>query len=175
MEFTRDFIIKILIRLFEEKNSRKATAEEISTIQQTAEDSFGSSDDTTSFHGDEICQLLQEEEINEVAHAIRMVIVCYVESINERSFYKIKQNIALIKEFHPKVLKYSQTELFSKIVKYAREDMFTGDLCILGDQTQYLNLFEEYTENPKALSLSCIKDNKPELVAYLGGQQVFDL
>ena len=174
MELTKDFIIKILIRLFEEKNSRKATAEEISTIQQTTEESFGSSDDTTSFHGDEICQLLQEE-IDEAAHAIRMVIVCYVESINERSFYKIKQNIALIKEFHPKVLKYSQTELFSKIVKYAREDMFTGDLCILGDQTQYLNLFEEYTKDPKALSLSRIKDNKPELVAYLGGPQAFDL
>ncbi len=40
MEFTKDFIIKILIRLFEEKNSRKATAEEISTIQQTTEESF---------------------------------------------------------------------------------------------------------------------------------------
>ena len=79
MEFTKDFIIKILIRLFEEKNSRKATAEEISTIQHTTEESFGSSDDTTSFHGDEICQLLQEEEIDEASHAIRIVIVCYVE------------------------------------------------------------------------------------------------
>ncbi len=53
--------------------------------------------------------------------------------------------------------------------------MFQGDMRILGNQTQYIKMFEEYTKSPVTLSLLPIKENNPELVAYLGGTQAFDL
>ena len=167
----------MLISIFEKQNSRKATKEEISIIQQTIEVDTNNQDTyQTDETDDEVSKLLQEEEISDAAHAIRMVVVNWVDSINnEQSFYEIKRNINLIKEFHPKVLEYSQTDLFPAIIKYAKKDMFQGNMRILGDYTQYLKMFEEYTKSPEALSLLPIKENNPELVAYLGGSQAFVL
>lgn len=178
MEFSKNTLGKILLSIFEKQNSRKATAEEQTIIQQTVEEIIDThqTDDAVIDEDDETSKMLQEEEIVDVAHAIRMVIVSWVDSINdELSYYEIKCNINLIKEFHPKVLKYSQTNLFPAIIKYAQEDMFQGDTRILGDQTPYLKMFEEYTKNPETLSLLPIKENNPELVTYLDEPQAFDL
>lgn len=179
MNFSKTTLGKILISIFEKQNSRKATKEEKSIIQQIIK---GNTDKQDTYktggivnHDDEISEFLQEE-IADVAHAIRMVIVSWVDSINdEQSFYEIKCNINLIKEFHPKVLEYSQTNLFSAIINCAKEDMFQGDMRILGDQTQYIKMFEEYTKDPETLSLFPIRENNPELVTYMGGTQAFNL
>lgn len=174
MEFS---LGKILISIFEKQKSQKVTKEEEESIIRHIVDKhdMGLTDDVDT-QDDEISGMLQEEEIADAAHAIRMVVVCWVDSINdEPSYYEIKNNINLIKEFHPKVVEYSQTDLFPTIVKYAKEDMFQGDMRILGDQAQYLKMFEEYTQNPESLSLLPIKENNPELVAYLGGTQAFNL
>lgn len=179
MNFSKTTLGKILISIFENQNARKATKEEKSIIQQAIEGNIEKHDtyktgDIVNYDG-ENSEFLQEE-IADVAHAIRMVIVSWVNSINdEQSFYEIKCNINLIKEFHPKVLEYSQTNLFPTIINYAREDMFQGDMRILGDQTQYIKMFEEYAKSPETLSLFPIRENNPELVAYMGGTQAFDL
>lgn len=180
MEFPKTTLGKMLISIFEKQNSHKATKEEKSIIQQTVERNINNQDthqtDKILTQDDEISEMIQEEEIADIAHAIRMVVVSWADSTNdEQSYYEIKCNINQIKEFHPKVLEYSQTNLFPAIIKYAREDMFQGDMRILGNQTQYIKMFEEYTKSPETLSLLPIKENNPELVAYLGGTQAFDL
>ncbi len=53
--------------------------------------------------------------------------------------------------------------------------MFTETCVYWETKAQYLNLFEEYTKDPKSTVIVSIKDNKPELVACLGGPQAFDL
>ena len=177
MEFSKKLLGKTLVPIFEKQNFRKATKDEISIIQQTIEMGIDNQDTyQTDEIDDEISLIRQEEEISDVAHAIRIVVVCWVDSINyEQSFYEIKRNINLIKEFHPKVLKYSKTNLFPAIIEYAREDMFQGDMRISGEQAQYLKLFEEYIKSPETLSLLPIIDSNPCVIAYLRGSQVFDI
>lgn len=177
MVFSKKALVKTLVSIFEKQNSRKVTKDEISIIRQTIEIGIDNQDTyQTDEIDDEISRIRQEEEISDVAHAIRMVVVCWVDSINyEQSFYEIKRNINLIKKFHPKVLEYSKTDLFPAIIKYAREDLFNGDMRILGNQVQYLKMFEKYIKSPETLSLLPIIDNNPGVIDYLGDSQAFNI
>ena len=100
-----------------------------------------------------------------------------VDAINgNNSFYEVKRDLHLIKESHSIVLKYCHTDLFPKIINYAKTDMFEGDMPILDDQTQYLDFFSEYVNNPDGFSILTLKERaSPDLIQYLEQAQAFEV
>lgn len=179
MDFSKNVLSKSLISIFEKINGKKSTEDEKEQIEQMAADitcSQNNSFDEDCDIDDETAQILLEEEIEKVAQAIRIVVVDIVDAIiEESSFYEVKQNIPLIKESHSIVMRYKQTDLYPKIVNYAKEDMFYGEMPILEDQTPYIEFFTEYTNHPETFSILILKDRaSSELVSYLDEARVFD-
>lgn len=176
MEFSKDLLGKTLISIFEKDCGRKITDSERNIIEQIANDTLSTQEVDETSQDDEITQLLREEELKTVAQSIREVVVGIVDAINgNSSYYKVRKNIPLIKEAHSNIINYVHTDLFPQIIDYAKEDMFYGDMPILGDQTQYLEFFHEYIDNPEKFSVLILKDRASrELVAYLEKAHAFD-
>lgn len=176
MEFSMNLLKNALIHIFERDNERKLTVSERKEFEETFE-SMGKEVDIAEIPLDDECeQILLENKIEKTANAIRMIVAWIVNAINENSsYYEVKRDIPLIKECHSKVMSYVHTDLFPKIVDYAKEDMFYGDMRILSDQTPYLKFFSEYTNYPEHFSILILKDRAPrKLVEYLEKNQVFD-
>ena len=99
-----------------------------------------------------------------------MVVVGYVNSIIEPYPYKVKKNIANIKEFHPKVLSLynTNTKLYRECVTYEYEDMFVDkDLSLTKYESpenlaKYKTFYQRYTENPNSLDLKELKSYIPK-------------
>ena len=54
--------------------------------------------------------------------------------------------------------------------------MFEGDMPILDDQTQYLDFFSEYVDNPDGFSILTLKERaSPDLIQYLEEVQAFEV
>lgn len=180
MDFSKNILSKALTSIFESMKGKQSTGYERSQIEQMADSIIDSkennSDESIDDLDDETKQLLLDEEIEQVAHAIRIIVVDMVDAINgNSSFYEVKRALPLIKESHSIVMKYYSTDLFPKIIKYAKTDMFKGDMRILGKQTQYKKFFSEYINNPYQFSILMLKERAShDLIAYLEEAQVFE-
>lgn len=147
-------IVFCIYALIQQKNRKN--------IQQT-------SDDLPSTE-DEWDRLFKQNEIEQMSHPIRMVVVGYVNSIIEPYPYKVKKNIANIKEFHPKVLSLynTNTKLYRECVTYEYEDMFVDkDLSLTKYESpenlaKYKTFYQRYTENPNSLDLKELKSYIPK-------------
>lgn len=156
-------IKKALVSIFEKKFGRKASYKEIIELHELMDEMVSSADreDKTvaTEEDDEVKDILRRDKIEQGAQNIRMVVAIYIELQQEPYPYKLKKDIPLLKEAHAEVLKNYQSELYPDIVKYAYEDMFVGDLRILGDTDK--RFFEEYTNNPAMFNIQKIKDFVP--------------
>lgn len=156
---------KALVSIFEKKFGRKASYKEIIELHELMDEMVSSADreDKTvaTEEDDEVKDILRRDKIEQGAQSIRMVVAIYIELQQEPYPYKLKKDIPLLKEAHAEVLKNYQSELYPDIVKYAYEDMFVGDLRILGDTKEDERFFEEYTNNPAMFNIQKIKDFVP--------------
>lgn len=156
---------KALVSIFEKKFGRKASYKEIIELHELMDEMVSSADreDKTvaTEEDDEVKDILRQDKIEQGAHFIRMVVVIYIELREEPYPYKIKKNIPLLKEAHTEVIKFCQSELYPDIIKYTYEDMFVGDLRLLGDIEEYKSFFKEYTSCPSDFNIKKIKDFIP--------------
>lgn len=181
MDFSKNILSKALFSIFEKMNKKKSSDNEKKQIEQIANSITSAEEcnpnDYINDLDDETKEILLEEEIDQVAQAIRIIIVGMVDAINgNNSFYEVKRDLPLIKESHSIVLEYCHTDLFPKIINYAKTDMFEGDMPILDDQTQYLDFFSEYVDNPDGFSILTLKERaSPDLIQYLEEVQAFEV
>ena len=157
---------KTLVSIFEKKFGRKASYKEIIELHELMDEMVSSADRedkavAAEEDDDEVKDILRQDKIEQGAQSIRMVVAIYIELQQEPYPYKLKKDIPLLKEAHAEVLKHYQSELYPDIVKYAYEDMFVGNLRILGDTKEDKRFFEEYTNNPAMFNIQKIKDFVP--------------
>lgn len=156
---------KALVSIFEKKFGRKASYKEIIELHELMDEMVSSADredKAVAAEDDEVKDILRQDKIEQGAQSIRMVVAIYIELQQQPYPYKLKKDIPLLKEAHAEVLKNYQSELYPDIVKYAYEDMFVGDLRILGDTKEDKRFFEEYTNNPSMFNIQKIKDFIPD-------------
>ena len=157
---------KALVSIFEKKFGRKASYKEIIELHELMDEMVSSADRedkaVEAEENDEVKDILRQDKIEQGAQSIRMVVAIYIELQQEPYPYKLKKDIPLLKEAHAEVLKNYQSGLYPDIVKYAYEDMFVGDLRILGDTKEDKRFFEEYTNNPSMFNIQKIKDFIPD-------------
>lgn len=151
-------IFNSLVSIYEEKQNRKITRDEAIELQKTYDEIVNSE---TFLSGDmtpnkEIKAIQLQEKIENFSSAIRIVVVCYVECLNEPFRYILKKNLELIREYHSKVQSVVNDEIYSAIVDHAYKDMFEGRLPILENIQQHKDFFNMYTTDPAVISLTPI-------------------
>lgn len=155
---------KALMSIFEKKFGRRVSYKEIVELHELMDemaDSADREDKAVTEEDDELKDILRQDKIRQGAHFIRMVVVIYIELHEEPYPYKIKKDIPLLKEAHAKVIKFCQSGLYPDIIKYTYEDMFVGNLRLLGDIEEYKSFFKEYTSSPSNFNIKKIKDFIP--------------
>ena len=95
----------------------------------------------------------RQEIIEDVASALRMVVVSYINLLKEPYPYNIKRDMPLLKNSHKKVMQYLNSPFYLDITQYAKHDMFVGDLRLLENIDEYKSFFEEYSQYPQNLNL----------------------
>ncbi len=103
-------------------------------------------------------QIEQEDQINRLAHDIRMVVVGSVTIKHEPYSYVFKKHYPLLKEAHSRIIAKRKTALFLKSVSIAKKDMFQGDFKIYEYPKDMRRYFEVYTDNPLLFNISAILD-----------------
>ncbi|MDD3228254.1 MAG: hypothetical protein PHE09_03455 [Oscillospiraceae bacterium] len=104
----------------------------------------------------------RQEIIEDVASALRMVVVSYINLLKEPYPYNIKRDMPLLKNSHKKVMQYLNSPFYLDITQYAKHDMFVGDLRLLENIDEYKSFFEEYSQYPQNLNLYNIKKEVPQ-------------
>ena len=104
----------------------------------------------------------RQEIIEDVASALRMVVVSYINLLKEPYSYNIKRNMPLLKNNHKKVMQYLNSPFYLDITQYAKHDMFIGDLRLWENIDEYKSFFEEYSQHPQNLNLYNIKKEVPQ-------------
>ena len=104
----------------------------------------------------------RQELIEDVASALRMVVVSYINLLKEPYPYNIKRDMPLLKNSHKKVMQYLNSPFYLDITQYAKHDMFVGDLRLLENIDEYKSFFEEYSQYPQNLNLYNIKKEVPQ-------------
>lgn len=83
----------------------------------------------------------RQEIIEDVASALRMVVVSYINLLKEPYPYNIKRDMPLLKNSHKKVMQYLNSPFYLDITQYAKHDMFVGDLRLLENIDEYKSFF----------------------------------
>lgn len=153
----------------EESTGRKLSNKERENISQILSSPTEISMNSQSLQ-EESDDMLRQYEIEQKSHYFRMVVVSYVNSQIEPYPYKVKKNIAYIKEFHPKVLSLYNTniKLYRECVIYEYEDMFVDkDFSLTKydnpeNLAKYKAFYQRYTEDPYSLDLGELKSYIPK-------------
>lgn len=150
-----------LVSIYEKENGRPATESEKKHIRD-AMDGIINTADCTQFEDfpedEEVLAIQRQDTIERIAHGIRLVVVCFVELLNEPYPYKAKKDIPLIREGHSKVMTEFNHVLYGEAVAYAYHDMFEGESRLIEDHAPYKAFFSEYTKDPSSLNLYLLRD-----------------
>ena len=153
------------VSVYERENGRAATDEEKAAIRKTVREIAAEpyeSGDYDPAEDPELAEIYRQEAIEELAQKMRLVVVNYVEAMKEPYPYKVKRNLAEIKQSHSFVIGKLDTNIYPDAVAYAREDMFEGWSKLLEDVEENRVFFEDYVKDPRSLNLLRIRENMPE-------------
>lgn len=102
-----------------------------------------------------------ENQIEDLAHDIRMVVVGCVTIKHEPYPYIFKKEYPLIKQSHLRIIAMRKTDIYLKSIEFAKKDMFQGDFKIYEYSKDMKKYFEVYTDNPLLFNISAVLDFLP--------------
>lgn len=159
--FGKEFLISSIKEIYERKFGHPLADNVVHEIEVSLSNlQHNDSDECES--SSEVNDIINEEKIETIAHCIRMVIICYMQCLNEPYPYIIKKNLPLLKENHNMILPEVNSPFYHKITSKAYYDMFEGEFKLLDDNiSDYISFFNQYTTNPTSLNLDHILNAIP--------------
>lgn len=163
--FGKQTLKKALKSIFE-KNFHTLSKEEEEYFDAEFDKTFCDTNvESTQFREqDDVMENIEERQeiIEDVASALRIVVVSYIKLLKEPYPYNIKREMPLLKSSHKKVIQYLNSPLYLDILQYAKHDMFVGNLRLLENIDENKAFFEEYSQHPQNLNLYNIKKEIPQ-------------
>lgn len=150
-------VLKDALKSIFEKEYHPLSKEEEQFFEETFNETSSVDDTGTYEKCDEIIEIERQNLIEDVASALRIVVVSYIDLQKDPYPYKINRDIPLLKDCHKKVMQYFSSPLYPDIVKYSEKDMFIGDLRLL-EEYKYRPFFVKYSQQPESLNLHNIKE-----------------